>query len=118
MRLTNAEVEYIKKRWGLFVKERCDQCMKPLNQAHRYTNTGKPQVYCSQECRDGVRITEGTCAYCQGQLEGKRRGSLFCNDRCRKRFARANPTSPLVRDRVKDAASPNNADNGLVVSMS
>lgn len=63
-----------------------------------------------------MRITEGECVYCGASLTGKRRGSLFCDDRCRKRFARANPASPLVRDRAQDAASRNNADSSLIES--
>ncbi len=116
MKLTDAEIAAI-RTLGLYVTEKCDTCMKPLNQTYRYTVTGKPQTYCSQPCRDGVKVTPGLCAYCESPLVSKRRGSLFCNDRCRKRLERANPTSPLVRDTVHDAATRNNADTGPMVSM-
>jgi hypothetical protein len=97
MKLTASELAYVGAQ-GLYITEKCDGCGKILNQTVRYTISGKPEVYCSAVCRDLVffgdrqevmkRATPGKCAYCGGSLKGKKRGSIFCDDPCRKAHSR------------------------------
>ena len=85
---------------GLYVREKCDGCGTILNQSVRYTIAGKPGVYCSANCRDRVffedqlerkkRGNPGRCVNCKGPLQGKRRGAIYCDDMCRKRYAQKN----------------------------
>ena len=99
MNLTAQELSYIQSQ-GLYVREKCDSCGAILNQSVRYTITGKAEVYCSANCRDGVffedqlerkkRASPGRCANCGGPLQGKRRGAIYCDDMCRKRYAQKN----------------------------
>ena len=53
MKLTPAELAYVRAK-GLYITEKCDGCGELLNQSVRWTITGKPEVYCSAECRDLV----------------------------------------------------------------
>jgi hypothetical protein len=97
MNLTAPEIAYVHSQ-GLYVTEKCDGCGKLLNQTLRYTIARKPGVYCSAVCRDLVffgdrrearkAASPGKCAHCGGRLEGKKRGSIFCDDTCRKRYSR------------------------------
>lgn len=97
MKLTAAELSYVRSQ-SLYITEKCDGCGKLLNQPFRYTIAGRREVYCSTACRDSAllsdrhevekRATPGKCAYCGGRLEGKKRGSIFCDDTCRKRYSR------------------------------
>jgi hypothetical protein len=97
MKLTAAELAYVRS-YGLFVLGKCDACQRLLNVSVQYTIAGRREIYCSSVCRDGVyfgnpreadkRGTPGRCAYCGGSLEGKKRGSIFCADRCRKAHSR------------------------------
>lgn len=97
MKLTAAELAYVRSQ-GLRITEKCDACGKLLNQTIRFTITGKPEVYCSPICRDNAffgdrheakkRATPGRCTYCGGSLKGKKRGSMFCDDACRKAHSR------------------------------
>ena len=99
VRLTVEEVTYIQTQ-GLYVTEKCDDCKTILNQSVTYTIAGKPEVYCSSTCRDGAffedhlerkkRANPGRCVNCKGPLQGKRRGALYCDDLCRKRYAQKN----------------------------
>lgn len=97
MKLTSAELAYVCSK-GLYVPEKCAGCGKLLNQTFRYTIAGKPEAYCSAACRDLVffrdrrearkHCTPGKCACCGGSLDSKKRGALFCDDKCRKRASR------------------------------
>ena len=97
MKLTAAELA-VARSHGLFVTEKCDGCRRLLNRTVRYTITGQPEVYCSAPCRDNIffgdrheakkEATPGKCAHCGGSLKGKKRGSLYCDDVCRMRYAR------------------------------
>jgi len=97
VKLTAEELAYVQSR-GLSIKEKCDGCGKLLNQSVRYTITGMPEVYCSAACRDSAFFRDrceaeehakpGRCAYCSGSLKGKKRGSIFCDDVCRKAYSR------------------------------
>src|ERR1022692_797760 len=97
MRLSPRELEYVRTH-GLYLFEKCDGCGKLLNQNVQYTITGRREVFCSSPCRDNAffadrrevmkRATPGRCAYCGGSLEGKKRGSIYCDDLCRKAHSR------------------------------
>jgi hypothetical protein len=97
MELSTPELAYVRSQ-GLRVTEKCDGCGKLLNQTIRFTITGKPEAYCSPICRDNAffgdrheakkRATPGRCTYCGGSLKGKKRGSIFCDDACRKASSR------------------------------
>lgn len=97
MKLTAAELAYVRSQ-GLYITEKCDGCGKLLNQSVRYTVTGKPGIYCSVGCRDRAffgderearkHSSPGRCAYCRGSLQGRKRGSIFCDDTCRKTYSR------------------------------
>ncbi len=100
MNLTAQELSFVRTQ-GLYITEKCDGCGKLLNHSVRYTITGKAGVYCSAPCRDlsffGDRheakkqATPGRCANCGGPLQGKKRGSIYCDDICRKRHSRKEP---------------------------
>ena len=95
-KLTAAELVYVRAQ-GLYITEKC-ACGELLNQALRYTIVNKPEVYCSAACRDFVffedrheaakHATPGICAFCGGLLQDKRRGAVYCSDKCRKRAGR------------------------------
>ena len=97
--LTVTELASVRAQ-GLYITEKCDGCGRLLNQSFRYTIDCKPEVYCSAVCRDTFffgdqytakkRSSPGRCAFCGGLLYGKKRGSIFCDDSCRKRFSRKN----------------------------
>lgn len=97
MELSTPEFAYVRAK-GLFIVEKCDACEELLNQSFRYVIPGKPEVYCSSGCCDLAffkdpreakkHSTPGKCAYCGGSLKGKKRGSIFCDDTCRKALPR------------------------------
>jgi hypothetical protein len=96
MILSPAELAYV-DTLGLYIAEKCDGCGKLLNQTVRYTITGKPEVYCSAECRDftffgdrrevNKHAGKRRCANCGRGLQTKKRGAIYCDDVCRKRAA-------------------------------
>ena len=90
MLLTEAERALLRER-RIVVFEKCDTCRKPILESFTWTFAGKPEVYCSQLCRDGVARTPGKCEWCGASLEEKKRGTKFCAKKCRMRFIRANP---------------------------
>ena len=97
MELSTHELAYVRAQ-GLHITEKCNGCGKLLNQTIRYTIAGKPEVYCSAACRDSTffgdrqeakkHATPGKCTYCGGSLKGKKSGSIFCDDVCRKKHSR------------------------------
>ena len=99
MTLTLQEQAHVQSQ-GLYVRGKCDACKTILNQSVRYTIAGKPEVYCSANCRDRVffedqlerkkRANPGRCANCGGPLQAKRRGAIYCDDICRKRHGQKN----------------------------
>ncbi len=113
MNLDRVELSHVRSH-GLYVTEKCDACRKLLNQSLRYTIAGKPEVYCSAVCRDTLFFgnrgearkwsTPGKCAYCGGSLRGKKRGSNFCDDTCRKRFSRKN--APASTAEFQESRAP------------
>ena len=106
MKLTLMELGLLKPR-GVYLTERCDCCRKLLNQSWHYTVAGKPEVFCSGLCRDTRFFSEartarkyanpGHCSYCGANLAGRKRGTLFCDDGCRKGFARRGPITTTPR---------------------
>ena len=106
MKLSAAEVAYVRSK-GLYITEKCDGCGKVLNQTVRYTITGRPEVYCSAECRDKVffadlaeakkRPGSRVCAFCGTSLQDKNHGTLYCSNRCRMRDTRKqNAATPKI----------------------
>ncbi len=97
MKLTATELACLRSQ-GLYITQKCDGCRKLLNQTVHYMIAGRPELYCSATCRDTAfftdrneakkRATPGKCAYCGGSLQGKKRGSIFCDDACRKAQSR------------------------------
>ena|GEM_PF-868083 len=97
MKLTATEIAYVRAQ-GLHITAKCDACGTLLNRTLRHTIAGKPEVYCSAACRDSAffrdrseaekHARQGRCAYCSGSLKGKKRGSIFCDDVCRKTHSR------------------------------
>ncbi len=120
MKLTADELAYVRSL-GLYVTEKCGQCGKLLNQTVRYTIKDRPEVYCSAVCRDTVffgdsRIaknhsTPGHCAYCGASLKGKRRGTLFCDQNC-KRLTYRNGNRETTRQ-PKITGTPAQANQGI-----
>jgi len=90
MRLTSELSHALLERHGCYVTEVCDKCGQILGPV-RFTRRGEAGVWCSRECRDGAEAhTPGTCKGCGARLpEGKRRGSLYCDDACRKLSTRS-----------------------------
>lgn len=122
MKLTAEELVYVRSK-GLYITEKCDGCGKLLNQSVRYTITGKPEVYCSAACRDSaffgdrreakMHATPGKCAYCGGSLKRKKRGSIFCDDACRKAHSRKiqrNTTAVVEESRTPTQSNQEFAD--------
>jgi hypothetical protein len=97
VKLATVELSFVHKL-GLHITEKCDGCGNLLNRTVRYSIAGRPEVYCSAPCRDLVffgdrreakkHATPGKCAYCGGSLKGKKRGSIYCDDACRKAHSR------------------------------
>jgi len=120
MKLTTSELAYVRSQ-GLYITEKCDHCGKLLNQTVRYTIAGKPEVYCSARCRDLVffgdsreakkRSTPGKCVYCGATLEGKKRGSIFCDDVCRMRHSRVREGKGTRR--VEESRTPTQSNQLL-----
>ena len=102
MKLNSAELASV-RAMGLFLTEKCDGCGMALNQTFRYTITARPEAFCSALCRDSAffadrreaqkHSTPGKCVYCKANLEGKRRGALYCDETCKKRAGRIGKTA-------------------------
>ena len=117
MKLNPREFAYVRSQ-GLYITEKCDGCGKALNQSVRYTVTGKPGIYCSAGCRDRAffgdqrearkHSSPGRCAYCSGSLQGKKRGSIFCDDTCRKTYARKK--GHMATAEVEKSRTPSQSD--------
>ena len=120
MKLATAELA-LGRTHGFYVTERCDGCKKLLNQTVHYTIAGKPQVYCSAACRDSAffrdrseakkHATPGRCAYCSGSLKGKKRGSIFCDDTCRKAHSRKIPR--ITAAKVEKSRTPTQSNQAV-----
>lgn len=85
MRLTPQRSYSLLEKHACFVSDACDKCGQILGLV-RFTRSGERGVWCSGECRDGAGAHRpGTCRHCKARLpEGKRRGTVFCDDACRK----------------------------------
>ena len=100
MKLSATEFAYVRLQ-GLCIAEKCDRCGNLLNQSWHYTVAGTPGVFCSAPCRDSLffvdrlearkHSTPGKCVYCGAGLTHKRRGSMYCDEKCRKAFCRSGP---------------------------
>ena len=76
--------ERLKRVRGICVHECCNRCGQLLG-AVRYTHFGQSGAWCSRQCRDGADAHDpGTCKTCSARLpEGKRRGTMYCDDACK-----------------------------------
>jgi hypothetical protein len=90
MKLTPDRSRKILRQYGCWLTSACDKCGKALGST-RYTIKGQKGEWCSFLCRDGAeRKALGLCQSCRGSLNGKRKGTRFCSDTCRKRDAKQN----------------------------
>ena len=90
MKLAREQQVALRQSYGMCVKEACDSCGKILG-AVRWTRRGELGEWCSQLCRDGEAAKPiGACHGCGAPLTGKRKGTKFCGDTCRKRDAKRN----------------------------
>ena len=89
MRLTTQQAYGLFAKHGSYITEICDACGNGLGPV-RYTRKGDGGVWCSRECRDGKEAhAPSTCKGCHAKLpDGKRRGSSYCDDACRKAHER------------------------------
>lgn len=117
MKLTATELQCVRTQ-GLYLTDKCDGCRKLLNQTFRYTIAGKPEVYCSAGCRDLAffrdtrevkkRSTPRKCLYCGATLEKKRRGALYCGEKCKKRAARAGKAHSTAEPQITGTPTQSN----------
>ena|SRR5579871_4787718 len=101
MNLSSVQSREIFEKYKQWVKSLCDSCGKGIGPYNRFTIFGSSDgIWCSRQCRDGVeRRDYGTCIGCGGSLEGKRKGSLFCSDTCRKRTrTQKSETSQIIAE--------------------
>ena len=87
MRLTEAQSRELLRTQGAYLTEACDGCGKILGPV-RHTSQGEKGEWCSQLCRDGVERKAGVCRNCGTSLNGKRKGSIYCDRTCRMRSVR------------------------------
>jgi hypothetical protein len=96
--LLDAEVRLqLQRDRGLYVRECCDKCGKLLGPV-RFTRRGDLGVWCSRQCRDGVAHSSACCGACGTPLGGKRRGAVYCSDRCRKRNSQRVQDSQIIAE--------------------
>jgi hypothetical protein len=118
MKLTPAELAYVRAQ-GLHITDRCNGCGRLLNQTVQYTITGRREVYCSALCRDTAffgdrheakkRATPGKCVYCGATLEKKkRRGALYCGEKCKKRAARSGRAHSTAEPQITGTPTQSN----------
>jgi len=90
MRLTAGRSYALLESHNCFASEACDKCGQILGPIC-YTRRGDSGVWCSRGCRDGAEErAPRTCKHCRAKLpEGKRQGTAFCDDACRKAAARS-----------------------------
>ena len=105
MRLSIQQSRELLERYGVFANSVCDRCgliLGPL----RFTRRGEPGEWCSRKCRDGAEAhAPRTCRGCGARLpEGKRRGTLYCDDACRKSAERSR-SAELSRTKTPISAS-------------
>jgi len=103
---------------NLYIAEGCDCCGMVLNQSFRFTIAGRPEVYCSATCRDLTffgdprevkkRSTPGKCVYCRAALEGKRRGALYCDEKCKKRVTRSGRAQSAAEPQITGTPAQSN----------
>jgi ferredoxin len=120
MKLTASELAYVRAQ-GLYITEKCDGCGKLLNQTFRYTIKDRVGTFCSAACRDsaffGARgeaekyTRPGRCAYCGGCLKAKKRGSIFCDDTCRKAHSRKIPR--ITAAKVEKSRTPTQSNQAV-----
>ena len=102
MKLATAQACKLLARHGCYLTEACDNCGRVLGPL-RFTRKSESGAWCSRECRDRKEAhAPGTCKGCGARLpEGKRRGTLYCDDACRKSGKRtAVRTAQLSRTKL------------------
>jgi hypothetical protein len=88
MRLTEAQSRELLAKHSVYATEVCDKCGKILGHV-RFTRFSQKGEWCSRLCRDGVEHKAGACRGCGASLEGKKKGSIYCDRTCRMRVMRA-----------------------------
>ena len=116
MRLTEEQSWVVLEKYGVAVSEACDKCGQILG-AVRFTRSGEPGAWCSRRCRDGFEHKPGCCLDCGTALNGKRKGSVFCSDVCRKRrrakVLRIIAETPVENSALMDAIFSSRYGDGL-----
>lgn len=87
MRLSETQNRELLHKHGVYVTEACDKCGQILGPV-RFTRYAEKGEWCSRLCRDGVEHKAGACRGCGADLNGKRKGSIYCGRTCRMRAAR------------------------------
>ena len=88
MQLTETQSRALLAKHGVYVTEACDTCGQILGPI-RFTRYGQKGEWCSRFCRDGVEHKAGVCRGCGASLEGKKKGTSYCDRTCRMRAVRA-----------------------------
>jgi hypothetical protein len=90
MKLSPDKSRKIFLEFGCWLTSACDKCGRVLGST-RYTLKEQKGEWCSLLCRDGAeRKSPNLCQSCGNSLNGKRKGTRFCSDTCRKRDAKLN----------------------------
>ncbi len=101
MRLTGEQSKRMYLATGSWFSDVCDKCGTAIHYMNRFTHMNQSGVWCSRRCRDGVERKEwGHCQGCGQALVGKRKGTLYCSNTCRMRFA---PKSKVLNGPKLDA---------------
>ena len=92
LKLNKEQGQKLLRERGIWITEACDRCGQLLGSV-RWTRRGDAAVWCSQSCRDEIKIGAAkansiTCLECGVSLKGKRSDSEFCDPTHRMRFRR------------------------------
>lgn len=83
---------------GVHIASACDRCGQLLGPI-TFTRRGDTGVWCSRLCRDGKKCRTD-CEVCHAPLRGKRAGSIFCSDRCRKKEGASVQDEKIIAERA------------------
>jgi hypothetical protein len=93
MQLNRQQSQKLLNQRGIWVTEACDKCGQLLGPV-RWTRKGERGEWCSQACRDGMKVSapkqsSKKCRECGVSLTGKRADSEFCAPAHRMRFRKS-----------------------------